>query len=310
MKKVLITGVTGFVGSTLVYAFRDHPEIKVFGNSRDIDTAKKKFLDTGIEYISECSARLLDENGIDCIIHLAGIAHDLSNSYKDADYFRVNFQDTTKLYNEFLKSRATKFIYVSSIKAVVDVLRESLTETIVPNPVTPYGKSKLKVEEYILANAMDEKQYYILRPCMIHGPGNKGNLNLLYRFVKKGIPYPLGAFNNKRSFLGADNLAFIMERLVLNPIPSGIYNLADEGSMSTADVVQIIGEVLGRRSRIWNLPTGPIRILFSMAGKKAMLEKLTESMEVSNAKILKAVKASLPVSIKEGLRKTITSFHE
>jgi nucleoside-diphosphate-sugar epimerase len=85
-----------------------------------------------------------------------------------------------------------------------------LTEEVEPKPLTHYGKSKLMAEEYILSQPLSVgKSYYILRPCMIHGPGNKGNLNLLYQIVQKGIPYPLAAFENKRSFLSIENLCFI-----------------------------------------------------------------------------------------------------
>ena len=81
-----------------------------------------------------------------------------------------------------------------------------LTEDTIPNPKTHYGISKLQAENYILDQKLPEgKRVYILRPCMIHGPGNKGNLNLLYTLVKKGFPWPLGAFENQRSFLSIDN---------------------------------------------------------------------------------------------------------
>src|SRR5690606_31466401 len=102
------------------------------------------------------------------------------------------------LYDWYLKSKATKFIYASSVKAIADSVEGELTEDTPARPLTAYGISKLKAEEYIqqLSLGMTSKAFYILRPCMVHGPGNKGNLNLLYKFVTKGIPYPLGAFNN------------------------------------------------------------------------------------------------------------------
>jgi len=307
---ILITGVTGFVGSNLVSYFKDNAEVKLYGHTRNVVAANEKFKNFAIDIISDYTSERLDALGIDCIVHLAGIAHDLSNQFVEADYYKVNFEDTVRLYDEFLKSKAKTFIYFSSIKAAVDSISKLLDERVQPNPVTPYGKSKLKAEEYINAHTIAEKKYYILRPCMIHGKGNKGNLNLLYKFVKSGIPYPLGAFQNKRSFLNADNLNFIIDKLIHTSIESGIYNLSDEGSLSTNQVVSIIASTLGKKPRIWNFSTKLTRYLFSAIGKKQMLSKLTESMEVSNRKILMAIGQSLPVSIDEGLRKTIRSFHE
>lgn len=310
MKRVLITGVTGFVGSTLVHYFSGRKDIMVFGHSRDPDSAKRLFSSEAVEIISAEPAGQLDLLAIDCVIHLAGIAHDLSKKFVEADYFRVNFEQTARLYDAFLNSKATKFIYFSSIKAVVDAIDTPFAEDVAPDPATPYGRSKLKAEHYIQEHAAEGKRYYILRPCMIHGKGNKGNLNLLYKFVKSGIPYPLGAFHNKRSLLGADNLSFLVGEFVAGSIASGVYNVADEGSLSTNDIVRSIASALGRRARIWNIPPGAIRFLFRLVGKEKTLAKLVGNMEVSNMKILQAINKSLPVSVDAGLQKTIRSFHE
>ena len=118
---------------------------------------------------------------------------------------------------------------MSSVKAVADEVVGVLDESVIPSPVTAYGKSKLAAEKYLLSQKPSKgKRVYILRPCMIHGPGNKGNLNLLYNFVKKGIPYPFGSFENKRSFVSIDNLCFVIKELIENKnITSGVYNISD-----------------------------------------------------------------------------------
>ena len=309
MKRILITGVTGFVGSCLVTYFHAKEGVKLYGHSRNTAQAKAHYHDFNIEIIAAYTVADIDALQIDYIIHLAGIAHDLSNTYVEADYNKVNYQDSARLYDSFLSSSASRFIYFSSIKAAVDHVDHPADEEMKPDPVTPYGKSKLKAEEYIQSqNLPADKSYYILRPCMIHGPNNKGNLNLLYRFVKSGIPYPLGAFENKRSFLGSDNLLFIIDQLIHQSIPSGVYHLADEGSLSTNEVVRIIANVLGKPSRIWRFPVSFVHVLFKLTGKSKMLGKLTENMEVSNQKILAVIHKPLPVSIEQGLTKTIQSF--
>jgi nucleoside-diphosphate-sugar epimerase len=180
----------------------------------------------------------------------------------------------------------------------------------VPDPVTDYGKSKLQAEHYLQSIPLPEnKRVYIFRPCMIHGPGNKGNLNLLYRFAKMGLPYPFGAFKNQRSFLSIDNLNFIVRSCVEKDVPSGIYHLADDGFLSTKELFEIISTTLHKKPVILNVPKGMLQFLFSCIGKRAMLTKLTEDMMVSNAKVKKYIGMPLPVDMREGLRKTIQSFY-
>lgn len=255
---------------------------------------------------------------VDAVVHLAGLAHDTKNTRDDSEYYKVNFDLTKVLYDWFLKANATKFIYVSSVKAAADSVEGMLDENIKPQPVTAYGKSKLKAEEYIqqLSLGKDDKAYYILRPCMVHGPGNKGNLNLLYKFVQKGLPYPLGAFNNQRSFLSVDNFSFVCKQLLTQNASSGIYNLADDESLSTKELIELIAETIGKKASVWS----PSKTVINMVAKTGdllrlpinseRLDKLTENYVVSNRKIKSALGIeALPINAKEGLRKTIASFN-
>ena len=309
MTTILITGVTGFAGSNMVRYFDALNDIRVLEHSRDRARALKQFKDSHSDFIDEISAEEISKRKVDVIIHIAVIAHDLSNQFGPEDYYRVNDKGTRKIYHEFLQSSAKKFIYLSSIKAVADVARKPVSEDASPSPATHYGISKQLAEAYIqeLSGNID-KQYYILRPCMIHGPGNKGNLNLLYKYVRLGLPFPLGSFDNKRSFLNVDNFNFIIENLIRNNIPSGIYHLADSGCLSTAELVRTIGKALNRRVMVWNIPKTWIKVLFTITRRRPMLDKLTENMLVSNQKLLKEIKRELPVPIDKGIINTIQSF--
>jgi len=187
-----------------------------------------------------------------------------------------------------------------------------------PNPITHYGKSKLLAEQYILSKLIPAgKRVYILRPCMVHGPGNKGNLNLLYKLASKGIPWPLGAFENKRSFCSIDNLMFIIKELIeREDISSGVYNIADDEALSTNNVISILAESQNKRAKIWNVSKGLIQSLAKLGDlihlplTTERLQKLTESYVVSNHKIKSAIGKPLPVSAKDGLLKTFNSFHK
>jgi nucleoside-diphosphate-sugar epimerase len=234
----------------------------------------------------------------------------------------VNTGLTQKIFDYFLQSDARTFIFFSSVKAAADsVPGDLLTEEVVPAPVGPYGESKIRAEEYITRAKNQEpraktKNIYILRPCMIHGPGNKGNLNLLYSVVKKGIPWPLGAYENRRSFCSIGNISYVVEQLIVKEnIESGIYHVCDDEPLSTNELIRLISESVGKKSYIWKLPKGMMNAAASVGGalhlplNKERLRKLTENYVVSNAKIKRALDIDkMPVSAKEGMRKTLDSF--
>ena len=150
---------------------------------------------------------------------------------------------------------------------------------------------------------------------MIHGPGNKGNLNLLYNVVKKGIPYPLGAFENRQSFTSIDNLSFIITQLIEKEIPSGTYNVADDEPLSTNLLIALMAETLKKSNRTWKLNKSflhfcaRIGTLLHLPLNTMRLQKLTESYVVSNEKLKQALRITqMPVSAREGLRRTLESF--
>lgn len=297
-ENIIITGQSGFVGKYLTQYLQNSYNIISF-NREALQHAKQQLINRG-----------------QAIVHLAGKAHDLKKASNPDEYYKVNFELTKNLYDAFLKSEAKKFIFISSVKAAADQVNNLLTENLTPNPKTDYGKSKLMAEQYIQSQPLPEdKSYIILRPCMIHGPGNKGNLNLLYQVVKKGIPYPLAGFANKRSFLSINNLCFcIREILDRDDIASGIYNIADDDALSTKEVVSILAKSLNKKPLLWSIPPQFISFVAKIGDVLHLpltterLSKLTENYVVSNQKIKAALNKKLPLNAQEGLQITATSF--
>ena len=306
--KILITGIHGFVGSNLVASLKENHTI--YG----LDIVSP--ITEGVSYTfswEDLDAGQVPE--VDAIIHLAGKAHDTKNQAAAEVYFKVNTGLTQKIYDYFLRSSAQKFIFFSTAKAAADRVEGVLTEDVTPVPVGPYGDSKIKAEEYILSHPADGKQVYILRPCMIHGPGNKGNLNLLYSVVSKGIPWPLGAFENRRTFTSIDNLSFVISGLLTKDVPSGIYNMGDDEALSTNELIEVICESLGKKAHIWKLPKGLMNSMAKIGGwlhlplDSERLRKLTENYISSNAKIKGALGIEkMPVEAIDGLKMTLESF--
>ncbi len=297
---ISITGCSGFVGQNLKSFFKQN-QIKVQSITRQVEEETFLFL----------------LNKSIALIHLAGKAHDLKNTSFPDEYYEVNTKLTQKVFDAFLTSDAKVFITLSSVKSVADEVQGELMEGHIATPITHYGKSKLLAEQYILSKDIPfGKRVYILRPCMIHGPGNKGNLNLLYKLVSKNIPWPLGAFENKRSFCSIDNLMFILRELIeREDISSGVYNVADDESLSTNELIGLIAQSQNIKPIILNIAKGLIEGIASFGDKLHLplnterLQKLTSSYVVSNAKIKAAIGKPLPVSSREGLLKTFKSFN-
>ncbi len=289
---ILVTGASGFVGKNLLSSFK------------------------GTDIVTTYNWQEVLKVNADAVIHLAGKAHDLKRVAAPEAYYEVNATLTKKIFDAFAQSKARVFIFMSSVKAVADKVDEQLTEDAIPNPTTHYGKSKLEAEQYIMNQVIPlDKRVYILRPCMIHGPHNKGNLNLLYTIVSKGVPWPLGSFHNKRSYCSIDNLCYIINELIRRTdVPSGVYQVADDEPLSTNDVIKLIGQSKNKQPVIINLPKGLIMGLAKIGDmlrlpfNRERLEKLTENYVVSNVKIKTALGKPLPVLVKEGLLKTFGSF--
>lgn len=291
--RIYLTGSSGFVGTSFINYFKpDNITRYKRGDKFKIDNSS-------------------------AVIHFAGKAHDLKKTSNSEEYYQVNIELTKEVFDAFLASDAKVFITLSTVKAVADELEGFLTEEHTPAPITHYGKSKLLAEEYILSKEISKcKRVYILRPCMIHGPGSKGNLNLLYKFVSIGIPWPLGSFENQRCFCSIDNLMFIIKELIeRDDIPSGVYNIADDEALSTNEVISTLAESQNRKPKIWKVSAGLIRSLAKLGDLLRLpltterLQKLTESYVVSNQKIKSAIGKPFPISAREGLLKTFNSFH-
>lgn len=295
--KVIITGASGFVGQNL-----------------------SKYLIAGGNSVEQLSLRQNSEFSVsaaDAFIHLAGKAHDTINTTADSEYYQVNTELTKSVFDKFLISDIQDFIYFSSVKAVADSVSNVLEETTVAKPKTHYGRSKLMAENYITSKVIPNgKRVIIIRPCMIHGPGNKGNLNLLYNIVQKKLPWPLAAFDNKRSFLSIDNLNFLIGEILNNRnISSGIYQFADDYPISTNELIKIISKILGNHAQLWRIPKqfmlgiAKVGDMLKLPLNSERLKKLTENYVVSNEKIKKEMGINtLPISTEQGLINTILSF--
>ncbi len=286
--KILISGAYGFVGTNLskYLASKGHECIA-------LDLAKGD-VDAYAAFYAWDELGKIDWAGIDAVVHLAGKAHDTRNVTEPRVYFDVNVGLTQKLFTA-CGDKVETFIYFSSIKAV--------------DGDTPYAQSKREAEKWLDGRAV------VLEPAMIHGPGNKGNLNLLFAVVKRGIPWPLAAFENKRSFTSIGNVCAVVEVLCKGSVPRGIYPLCDDEPVSTNRLIELIAESRGKKARLWRLPKGLMRLVAKIGDvcrlplNSERLGKLTEDSVVDNSKIKSVLSwASMPIRAEDGLRETLKTF--
>jgi nucleoside-diphosphate-sugar epimerase len=292
LRKILITGSSGFVGKNL-----------------------SSYLSNKFEIFSQ---KLNSDFNIneDIVIHLAGIKEDKLNAKNSNLFYQINTIKTFEIFNSFLNSDASLFIYFSSVKAVTEKADDPLTEFKIPNPKTFYGLSKLKSEEYILSkNLSKNKKFYILRPSLIHGTDNIGNLNQLYKFVIRNHVWPFGCYNNKRSFCSIDNLCFVVNELIDNDnIPSGIFNISDDDPISIKEIINIISNLNNLKVKNINIPPFIIKLLSKFGDSLNLklntnsLSKITDNFIISNHKIKSAIGKPLPLTTKEGILKTFNSY--
>ena len=326
---ILITGVHGFVGSNLVKALSK--EHTIYG--LDIVAPEKEGVAKTYSW-DDLDLGTMPE--IDAVIHLAGKAHDTRNKSAADVYFKVNTWLTKRIFDWYEAQASTKkFSFFSTAKAAAECVPDVLYEDVTPTPKGPYGESKIQAEEYILAalelqgvsresmasrtpgndRPTNGKEVYVFRPCMIHGPGNKGNLNLLYGVVSKGIPWPLGAYENRRTFTSVENVCFAINGVLTKDVPSGIYNMGDDDPLSTNELIEVICEALGKKAHIWRIPQGLMNGVAKVGGwlhlplNPLRMQKLTENYVSSNAKIKQALGIErFPVDARAGLIETIKCF--
>ncbi|MGB3104197.1 NAD-dependent epimerase/dehydratase family protein [Sphingobacterium siyangense] len=302
MKVLVLGGSSGFLGSHLKRKLKDPIQCE-FVSMRNLNWSK-------------------DNYPTDCMINLVGKAHDFTGQASEDDFFFANFELAKKAFNIFVASQAKLFIHISSLAAIEEVeSAKSLSENATYNSVSPYGKSKQAAEEWLMKQQLpSDKKLIILRPPMVHGAGDKGNLKQLYSIVSKGIPYPLVRFKNKRSFLSVDNFCFFVEQILVQneKINSGIYHLSDDETLSSNEIVNIMKQETGLKIPCFPLPKRIVSFLSKIGDHSRAfplntwrLKKLTSNLVVSNKKIKVALAIErLPKTAKEGLRDTIRSLRQ
>lgn len=312
MSRVLVTGATGFVGRHLVPLLveRGHAVRASVRGAHSLPPPVETAVIAGIDARTDWAAAL---DGIDAVVHLAARVHVMRDTAADplAAFRAVNRDGTARLAESAAAAGVARFLYVSSIKAVCDESRpEPVSDRKPPDPHSPYGVSKREAELVLTGiAARTGMNACVLRPPLVYGPGVGGNFLTLMELVRRGVPLPLGAVDNRRSLLFVGNLADAIERCLTHPgAVGGTFLLHDGDPPSTPTLIRDIAGALGVPARLIPMPAGALALAARLAGRSAAWDRVGGTLVVDDRGIRDALGWVPPHDRGRGLRATAAWF--
>lgn len=281
----LVTGGQGFVGQRLVRGLvAEGFRVRLLSRSirDDMDTV---VCDLGTDPIpvDTCKA-------VNIVYHLAAHTHDLRDASKLEDAYRsLNVDATMRLAEAAARAGVQRFVFISSVKAgglSGDELRTGEREA--PQPDGVYGRTKREAELKLLAfGESSGMEVTVVRPCLVYGPGVKGNLRSMLNGIEQGWLPPLPEVHNRRSLIHVDDLVRALLFLTDHADADGQIFIATGGrDYSTHDIYKTLCEVAGKPLPRWVVP----RFVFDIAARlhpriAEKVSKLFGDAQYSSAKL-------------------------
>ena len=321
MKTVLVTGATGFIGSHLIPVLHQQGwqiTATVRNNSRKLPSIPMKSINVGeIDGNTDWNQSL---KRINSVIHLGGRAHILKEQVPDpeVEFLRVNTEGTANLVQQAIQAGVKHFIFISSIGAMATLSDQILRENLPPHPDTPYGRSKLKAEQALINLAGQSKMTWtILRPPLVYGAGNPGNMASLVKLIKKGLPLPFGLVNNCRSFLYVGNLVDALTICLSHPnAKNKTFLISDGHDLSTPQIIDKIAHHLQRSVPMLPIPPYFLKLAGNLGSSIELLlkrplflnrpsiDRLLGSLVVDSSYIRHSLHWKPPYTLDQGLALT------
>ena len=287
---IAVSGATGFIGSALV-----------------AELAARQF---NVHQVLRSSVQVA---GARCVFHCAARAHIMRDESLDSltEYRRVNVQGTLNLARQAADAGAQRFVFLSSVKVNGETtVGTAFTANDAAAPEGPYGLSKWEAERGLWEIASQTgMEVVVVRPPLVYGPGVKGNFARLLDLVRSGVPLPLAAVNNRRSFVGLDNLVDLLIRCVDHPRAAGQTLLVSDGQdLSTPELLRIIASAMGRLARLFPLPLSVLRLAGRALGRLDEVDRLAGSLQIDSSATRELLGWTPPVSVEEEVRRMVEGF--
>lgn len=309
MERFLVTGANGFLGSNLCRLLKTR-EFHVTAVMRNADLsimADDYVLVADINSSTDWSSALIN---VDVVFHTAARVHIMDDTASDplAEFRRINTIGTEYLARSAAANGVKRLVYVSSIKVNGEETfgGRNYSEKNVPAPLDPYGISKWEAEQALHRVAKETGlEVVIVRPPLVYGAGVKGNFAQMIRVVERGIPLPLDSVHNQRDLVYLGNLVDALITCATHPAAAGQTYLVNDGeSISTPQLVRGLAKALGKRCLVLPFPIAMIRLLASLLGKSAAVDRLTQSLVIDSSKIRRELKWQPPYTLQQGLQAT------
>jgi nucleoside-diphosphate-sugar epimerase len=312
--KILATGANGFVGRALC-AESIRQGLTVLAALRE-ESALEDCTPVVIGAIDNATNWSTALSGVDIVVHLAARVHVMHEVAADplAEFRQVNVEGTLNLARQAIKAGVTRFIFVSSIGVHGNLTKfgQPFYSTDTPNPHDPYSISKYEAEQALQKLCSDTAmELVIIRPPLVYGSNAPGNFKRLINSVKLGIPLPLGAIHNKRSFVFVGNLVSLILKCIDHPQAANqVFLVSDGHDLSTTELLQACAVALGVKPRLLPVPQKMIEVGAALVGKKAVAQRLCGNLQVDIEHTRRLLAWEPPYTVADGLKATALGLHE
>jgi len=300
--KVLVTGADGFIGRHLVHglAAAGHRVVAASRTNAGLANADwRPMPDLGGD--SDGMLRLDD---CDAVVHLAGRAHVFRRQDCEETIFRrVNVEGSRRLAAEAARSGVRQVIFMSSAHAVAAESDIPIDEATVPRPESAYGRSKLAAE-IVFKEVLEGSGcgLTILRPPLVYGPGSGANFARLVHLVQAGMPLPFAGIDNRRSFIGVQNLADLVNACLVDPrAVNRTFFPSDGVDLSTPGLLRALARALGKKDRLFNVPQSLLSAAALLPGMRA-IRTLLASLPVDSTTLIRELEWRPRLDLDTGLR--------
>lgn len=308
MKKVLVTGGTGFVGRCLLERLCVDgflPTAALRHDVSDLPSSVSRCRVDGVQEDTDWTAAL---RGQDAVVHCAARAHIMRDTTDNPlEAFRsINFHGTLNLARQAAHAGVRRFVFISSVGVNgAETFGTPFREVDIPAPHSQYAVSKYEAEAALqVLSGETDLEIVIIRPTLVYGPNAPGNFGSLMRWLQRGVPLPLGDIYNQRSLVSLDNLIDLIVTCINHPAAANQTFLVSDGEdVSTTELLRRMGNALGHPARLVPVPAGLLKLGAAMIGRADMAQRLCGSLQVDIEKTRRVLGWCPPITLDEGLKR-------